>query len=75
MNMSTLKYKWLFYAISGLLLIGFGLSLFGEAAYLKHTTDQTWEWISLGTLSLIVFNSGICLFGQAIIYRVKMENL
>jgi hypothetical protein len=63
------KQKWLLYAVSGLVLFGFGLSLLGEAIILKY--NQADYWISLGTIALVVTNSGLCLFGQAIVVKVK----
>ena len=63
------KTKWLLYAVSGLDVFGFGLSLLGEAIFLKHTSSS--HWISLGTIALVVTNSGLCLFGQAIIEKLK----
>ena len=65
----TAKIKWLLYAVSGLLLFGFGLSLLGEAIILKY--NQSGQWIAAGTIALIVTNTGLCLFGQAIIVKVK----
>ena len=63
------KQKWLLYAVSGLVLFGFWLSLLGEAILLKY--NQSDYWIAGGTLALVVTNSGLCLFGQAIIIKVK----
>ena len=63
------KQKWLFCAVSGLVLFGFGLSLLGEAILLKY--NQSDYWIAGGTLALVVTNSGLCLFGQAIVVKVK----
>ena len=63
------KKKWLLYAVSGLVLFGFGLSLLGEA--IMHKYSQSDHWIVVGTLALVVTNSGLCLFGQAIIIKVK----
>jgi hypothetical protein len=67
-NKIHLKRNWLMYAIAGLLLIGFGLSLAGEAIIAKSRQES---WFLLGTMALVVFNSGISIFGQAIIYRWK----
>jgi len=53
----------------GLVLFGFGLSLLGEAILLKY--NQSDYWIAGGTLALMVTNSGLCLFGQAIIVKIK----
>jgi hypothetical protein len=63
------KQKWLLYAVSGLVLFGFGLSLLGEAIMLKYNHSD--QWIAWGTLALVVTNTGLCLFGQAIIIKVK----
>ena len=65
----TPKIKWLLYAVSGLLLFGFGLSLLGEAIILKYTSSI--YWVPAGTLALVVTNGGLCLFGQAIIIKIK----
>ena len=74
MNTKSLKKKWLIFSISGLVLTGFGLSLFGEASYLKNTDAPTWVWVLLGAAALVVFNSGLSLFGQGVIFRVKMDS-
>lgn len=58
MNVRT---KWLALAVGGLLLIGCGLSLFGEAIIRKAATDSVVaDWFWLGTLSLCLINAGIC---------------
>ena len=66
----TAKQKWLLFAVGGLLLFGFGLSLLGEAILLKYT--QSPNWVITGTIALVTTNSGLCLFGQAIIIKVKI---
>ena len=63
------KQKWFLYAVSGLVLFGFGLSLLGEAILLKYNHSDYWK--VGGTLALVVTNTGLCLFGQAIIIKVK----
>jgi len=65
------KTKWLLYSIGGLLVLGFGLSLLGEAIIQK--SQQTALWVYWGTLALVVTNSGICLIGQAVIEKIKWE--
>lgn len=72
--MNDLKKMWLAYAVVGLLLLGAGLSFFGEALLLKWDNAPFLEWFLWGTFALIVFNAGISLFGQAVIYRLKLEN-
>lgn len=74
MRNEKLKKYWLMHAVGGLLLTGFGLSLFGEALIRKWENADFWEWALWGTLALIVFNAGISLVGQAVIFRVKMDS-
>lgn len=69
----VIKKKWMMYAVGGLLLIGFGFSLFGEAVILKYENKSFIEWFGIGTLSLILINAGISLFGQAVVFRVKLD--
>ena len=66
-----MKTKWLIYSIVGLLLIGFGLSILGEAIIFK--INQDFNWFYIGTLALIVFNSGVCFVGKAILLKIEMS--
>ena len=66
------KTKWLLYSIGGLLLLGLGLSLLGEAIIQKG--QQTAVWVHWGTLALIVTNTGGCLVGQAVIEKIKWKS-
>ena len=66
-----MKIKWLTYSIIGLLLFGFGLSLLGEAILLKNN-NEPFFWF--GTLALVVINSGLCFFGNAIIFKIKLDH-
>ena len=65
-----MKLKWLIFSISGLILIGFGLSLLGEAIILKYE-KKPFFW--LGTFALIIVNAGLCFFGNAIRYRIQID--
>lgn len=72
----NLKQKWWLLSILGLLLVGAGLSIFGEALRLKMIPEANFtSWFWIGTLSLILINSGLSIFGRAIVYRVQMENI
>lgn len=71
-NMTT-HTKWLILSPVSLVLIGYGLCVFSEAANLKHTGKPEVEWILLGTYSLILINGGLSLFGQAVRYRVLID--
>lgn len=50
----------------GLVLIGSGLCIFGEALIQKINHES---YFTLGTLSLVIFNTGICIVGEAIFIR------
>ena len=65
------KYRWLFFSISGMLLLGLGLSLLGEAIIFKSLND--FNWFYWGTAALATFNAGIGLIGEAIVLNVKLE--
>jgi hypothetical protein len=73
MKKKKMRKYWMIFAISGLLLTGFGLSLTGEAIISKMHFPDRITWIVLGTLALTVFNAGLCLFGRAVIIRSKMK--
>jgi len=70
---ASLKTKWLIYSISGLLLTGFGLSLTGEAIIDKLQNPSSISWVVWGTVALVVFNSGLCLFGQGVLYKARLN--
>ncbi|MCU0499467.1 MAG: hypothetical protein MUF87_19120 [Anaerolineae bacterium] len=71
--------KWDELAPRGLALIGFGLSLTGEAIAAKSRGKAFWRWFLVGTIGLIIVNSGIAVFGEAIkqrtLYESKLEQL
>lgn len=66
-----MKRKWLLFSVGGLMTIGFGLSLLGEA--IQHKMQQNIAWIGLGTLALVVTNTGICLVAEATILKMKKQ--
>jgi len=65
--------NWLIQAPLGLVIIGFGACLIAESAVLKAAGGETWRWIAAGTVSLCVFNTGLCIFGNSILERVRYE--
>lgn len=73
--MKPLKRNWLLCAASGLALVGLGLSLMGEALMLKYDRAGFAQWFWLGTLALVVINSGLAVFGKAITLRVRLDRL
>ena len=66
-------YFWLIESIAGLILIGFGLSLFGQAVIYKANGEALRKWFLWGTISLVVVNAGICVFGDAVRQRVVYD--
>jgi hypothetical protein len=65
---------WIIKAPLGLSIIGFGLCLVLDAAFLKYAGASTLHWVAYGTLALVVFNSGVSIFGDAVKHRVHWEN-
>lgn len=60
--------RWWAYSVGGLVLVGAGLSVLGEAIIAKSNGEA---WFLVGTLALILVNSGICLVAGAVILRLK----
>lgn len=63
----------------GLICIGAGLSLVTHAAALKNQGRSFWRWGLLGTIGLVIVNSGVAIFGDSIkhraLYELKMDRL
>lgn len=59
----------------GLSLVGFGLSITGEAIALKSKRQGFWRWFIVGTIGLSVVNAGIAIFGEAVKHRTLYETL
>jgi hypothetical protein len=67
--------RWLLQAPLGLIFTGFGACLIAEAANLKFEGANTLIWVGYGTMALVVFNSGLSIFGGAILHRVRYESM
>ena len=63
---------WKRYAPLGLLAVGFGASLLGQATLWKGE-GKTGRWVLGGTLSLISLNGGLCVFGEAVKSRLRYD--
>ncbi|MDW8298864.1 MAG: hypothetical protein RML95_05965 [Anaerolineae bacterium] len=63
---------WWWMAPLGLTIIGFGLSLTGQAIIAKSKGKSFWHWFGLGTLGLTVLNSGVSIFGDAVKRRTLL---
>jgi hypothetical protein len=66
--------KWSELAPRGLLLVGAGISITGQAIILKARRRATWKWFGLGLIGLIVLNAGLSLFGESIKHRALYEH-
>lgn len=60
------KIRWILQAIAGLLLTGSGLSMCIDAGVLKF---QGGEWFWYGTISLVIFQAGICLLIDSLRFK------
>jgi hypothetical protein len=65
--------KWLIFSPLGLATIGFGASLLGHSIQLKIEEAKLLAWFLWGTCSLIVLNTGIAIFAEALKARVLYE--
>jgi hypothetical protein len=67
------RQKWQRFSPLGLALVGAGASMLGHSIELKTTGAALLVWFIWGTLSLIVLNAGLAVFGEAIKHRVLFE--
>ena len=61
---------WARLAPSGLVAVGLGASLIGEATLRKGRGEA---YALYGTAALVVFNAGLCLFGEAVKHRALAD--
>ena len=62
--------SWARLAPAGLIAVGFGASLIGDATLRKGRGEA---FVGYGTAALVVFNAGLCLFGEAVRHRVLAD--
>ena len=74
----THKKKWLIFAPSGLMVIGFGTCLVQWATGLMQKKAPTAEWVGAGTVALCVLNAGVSLFGrgvaESVLYQIREKD-
>jgi uncharacterized membrane protein HdeD (DUF308 family) len=58
-SIKQLKKRYWWFGGLGSALLGFGLSALVESGFLKHSQADYWQWITAGTLSLIVIMTGV----------------
>ena len=61
------------FAPLGLALIGFGVSVTAHAAELRIAKAPFWRWFWQGTVGLVILNSGVAFFGEAVKRQVLDE--
>ena len=61
---------WLGLAPLGLILVGLGFSIAGDAMIRKSKSQS---WFARGTFGLILLNSGISLVGEAVRQRIHAD--
>jgi hypothetical protein len=66
--------QWSELAPRGLLLIGAGASMIAQAASLRVKGRSAWQWVVMGTVGLVVLNSGVSVFGESIKHRAMYEH-
>lgn len=71
-NPKRVRLRWLIYSIGGLVTIGAGVSITGQAIIEKGAGNP---WFILGTLGLVVLNAGVSVFGQGVVYRIDYLSL
>ncbi len=73
MNAKQYYRKWLLRAPLGLVLIGFGACLIAESAMVKFAGAPWQSWVPYGTLALVALNTGVSIFGDAVLQRARYE--
>ena len=58
----------------GLLLIGAGVAIVGQAIVLKARRKPGWQWLIMGVLGVTVLNAGVALFGELVKHRTLYES-
>jgi hypothetical protein len=54
-------------------LLGFGLSALVESGFLKHSDALIWQWVTAGTLSLVVIMTGINLLFESFACKQELK--
>jgi len=57
------------YSSIRLLMTGAGLCMAIDAGFAKYANEP---WVIYGTISLVIFNAGLCFIGQAVYHKTKL---
>jgi uncharacterized membrane protein HdeD (DUF308 family) len=58
----------------GTAILGFGLSALVESGFLKHSEVEQWQWVTAGTLSLILIITGINFLFESFACKQQLTN-
>lgn len=72
-KVNQLRKRWFRLGTTSVLLIGFGVSLVGEAIIMKSNEVNWLEWAAMGTFALVVLNAGLCVLGESVVCRSRWE--
>ena len=50
-------------------MTGAGLCMAIDAGFAKYANEP---WVIYGTISLVIFNAGLCFIGQAVYHKTKL---
>ena len=67
------RHLWKIFAPLGLALIGFGVSVTAHAVELRVANAALGTWFWWGTVGLVILNSGLAFFGEAVKRQVLAE--
>lgn len=59
---------------TGSAVLGFGLCLLLESGFLKHNDAPNWQWVVLGTVSLVVIMTGINFLFRSFESKLWLKN-
>ncbi|AZQ44575.1 hypothetical protein [Nonlabens ponticola] len=72
-NQQLRRRYWIFGGL-GTGILGFGLTCLIESGFLKHGEAESWQWITAGTLSLVLIMTGLNLMLESLACKLKLQN-
>ncbi|SDM47601.1 hypothetical protein [Siphonobacter aquaeclarae] len=65
--------KWILLTLFSLLMIAYGLTVYGRAIWLYGSGEPTVKWVLTGGYALILLLGGLMLFANALRIRLQMD--
>ncbi|MGB5982644.1 MAG: hypothetical protein WBG46_10930 [Nonlabens sp.] len=69
-----LKKRYWWFGGLGTGILGFGLSALVESGFFKHDGAENWQWISAGTVSLILIMTGLNFMFESFACKQEFKN-